>query len=293
MASAESPSASASEGEIVDMVPAKASKAQPEIRDIPVDRQSRHYTPASASSSESTTDRDASHRWSRSRSRSPYRNSPRREKRRRSGDHGSDRGSKRTFKVHYEDPRDRTQRRPRERFDQSNNRPSGQYHSNSKGIASRGSRSRSRSPFSHKRQDNSSRGSATNCTRTPPVDKITNGEKPSRSVTFQLPEDLREEQQTVESSKRISVADSDTTTRMEDEEVVMDEAAQIEARRQRREALKAKLKSQPSPLLAQALHSTSDIGSVVPKPSHETPNMSRSGRSHPICREIVCADIIT
>jgi serine/threonine-protein kinase PRP4 len=55
----------------------------------------------------------------------------------------------------------------------------------------------------------------------------------------------------------------------------LDEAAQIEDRRKRREALKAKLKSHPTPLLAQALHITTNSGTSTPKldrPSETSPS---------------------
>jgi serine/threonine-protein kinase PRP4 len=57
----------------------------------------------------------------------------------------------------------------------------------------------------------------------------------------------------------------------------MDEAAQIEARRKKREALKARLKSHPQPsLLSQVLQPTGDSRSDTPKTNFTTPIGSRS-----------------
>jgi serine/threonine-protein kinase PRP4 len=63
--------------------------------------------------------------------------------------------------------------------------------------------------------------------------------------------------------------------------VELDEAAQIEARRKRREELKAKLTSQPTPLLVQALH-ISDSGPATPQTN--TPRESRSGKLPSKCQ---------
>jgi serine/threonine-protein kinase PRP4 len=62
----------------------------------------------------------------------------------------------------------------------------------------------------------------------------------------------------------------------------LDEAAQIEERRKRREALKAKLlKGQGPSLLAQVLHIASDSGQSTPKVEMSTPAESRSGSCKP------------
>jgi serine/threonine-protein kinase PRP4 len=64
----------------------------------------------------------------------------------------------------------------------------------------------------------------------------------------------------------------------------LDEAAQIEERRKRREALKAKLlKGQGPSLLAQALHIASDSGQSTPKVETSTPAESRSGSCNTRC----------
>ncbi|GAB1211788.1 hypothetical protein ATERTT37_000912 [Aspergillus terreus] len=65
-----------------------------------------------------------------------------------------------------------------------------------------------------------------------------------------------------------SVATSDDTEPAE----AMDEAAQLEARRKRREAIKAKYRAQATPLQLQALHIASDRGSATPGAEVSTSN---------------------
>jgi serine/threonine-protein kinase PRP4 len=303
-AASPSPSASASEGEIIEMTSdnLKASKAQPAMKDTLVDRQSRHKSLASTSPPESSIAPDATRRRSRSRSRSPYHHkSPRGEKRRRGGDYDGDRYHKRTFKVHYEDSRDRhSSRGGHERYDRRDDRSRDRYRDSNHNRPK--SRSRSRSPFSHRKNERSELYGASNRESTPPMGKRLNGEKISRSVTFQLSSKdndggkpmssstssakfgARYEFFTMPRAYNLNIHGSTHSNAEKDSQkdqgeidlTMLDEAAQIEARRKRREALKAKLKSQPSPLLAQALHTASDSGHITPRTDDNTPIVSRS-----------------
>jgi serine/threonine-protein kinase PRP4 len=100
-----------------------------------------------------------------------------------------------------------------------------------------------------------------------------------KSVNFAMYEDRRPSTSLADdrgSAPGSKEPDADTTEA--DPVPELDEAAQIEERRRRREALKAKLlKGQGPSLLAQALHIASDSGQSTPKVETSTPAESRSG----------------
>jgi serine/threonine-protein kinase PRP4 len=165
------------------------------------------------------------------------------------------------------------------------------------------SRSRSRSPYQHgtkrRRDDYPSRdGRDTRRFKVHYEDKgsrRTNHHRHSRSRS-RSPYRHQSTSQTLEASKHVKTApirtvrfhdngDSNAkSSRAPEQEPTepiniepIDEATQIEERRKRREALKAKLNSQPTPLLAQALHaSTNSVPSTPYQP--ETP----TGKSYAI-----------
>lgn len=228
-------SSSRSEGEYLSSdTDSKATKPPSSRKDPEVDRRSRHY-------------RSAQSRFSRSRSRSPYR-PPRGEKRRREDDPRRPRHDPRTFNVRYEES---SHSRPSSRGDQFSKR--------SRTYSPSRSRSRSRSPYRANKD-------------VKPKAQI---QKPaSQSVSDQtfdsdaLPREQNAktiEQKSTDTvlngtsltygSSGIVAAPADVQPSAKDDSVpAMDEAALIEARRKRREAIKNKFKGQEASLLVQALH---------------------------------------
>jgi serine/threonine-protein kinase PRP4 len=71
---------------------------------------------------------------------------------------------------------------------------------------------------------------------------------------------------------------NDTDSAIQPTSLPLDEAALIEERRKRREAIKNKYRSQPAPLLVQALHTGTDLKLGSPAPGSIT--TTRSGKRH-------------
>jgi serine/threonine-protein kinase PRP4 len=308
-----SPSPSASEGEIVEFETDKASTARPTEKDMHVDRHSRHSV-STATSPGSSIHFDGARYRSRSRSRSPYRPSATHGKKRRWEDDnsGRDRQETRRFKVHYEDSRrHRVSYADIDRYDSHGIKPDHHgrdKHQNQERDRDRDvyrrSRSRSRSPFRHKKAvsnedrhpSTSKKSSAShqhvNGDVTSKYQSMETNAKQTKNNNYSRKNDLKGSATTVGSGKRgenntFDPNKDDTEDQRESATAVIaevDEAAQIEARRKRREALKAKLKNQPTPLLAQALHVNASAGPSTPNVD-QSPAASRSGKHALVSRQ--------
>jgi serine/threonine-protein kinase PRP4 len=249
---------------------AKANTSRSSRNDTSVDRHTRLY-PAPRS----PTARDRP-----SRSRSPHRAS-RGEKRRRDDEHPRDRPRQdpRTFHVRYEDDH-HIQRRhdPYDRRDWKRPR-----------TYSR-SRSRSRSPYRHwraKEEDRErqrpgrkerDRGTRANTEEVAASDNVTENYRPTTTrnsahsknpaesgstaqpLSVRLVEPPKVTRLTDTSSRDPELASRDDPS----EKSVRDEAALIEERRKRREAIKNKYRGQATPLLVQALHLGADSSRTTP-----------------------------
>lgn len=255
-----SPSASRSEGEYLSSDSEKKATKPPSYRgDHRVNRHSRNHSSAPS-------------RHSLSRSRSPYR-LLRGEKRRREDDHRPLRHDSRTFKVRYEDDRP----------------PDYHSHGHRKSKRSRTyspsrsrSRSRSRSPYRHHRDNERPEADIMGKNKTQSVS--TRNQKsdgvPQRETNAKTVKQNQEQpvsnaiaQEYATPAATPDPANQETSPSLESTGAVIDEAAMIEARRRRREAIKNQHRSQPTPLLVQALHA----GPETPADSIDTtPN--RSGK---------------
>ncbi|KAJ9619093.1 U4/U6 small nuclear ribonucleoprotein prp4 [Knufia peltigerae] len=225
----------------------------------------------------------------RSRSRSPYR-APRGEKRPRDYDspRNRPRNDPRTFSVRYDEARGH---RRNTTYEERGSKRSRTY--------SR-SRSRSRSPYRRAKYDDGERAQAKKAAATsgrsdaeprPPRQVDTGEMRTSRQGT---PSDVKHQhisetgtpstQSLTDGpgSSRDLPSDANAATPEvvdeAEEPKVVDEAALIEQRRKRREAIKNKYKSQATPLLVQALHTGAEakIGSPAPESYPTTPG--RSGK---------------
>jgi serine/threonine-protein kinase PRP4 len=287
-------SASPSDGEIVEMKQDKATTAQASNVNMTVDRRDRRKRsspPDDASRSNSRTP-EISHRRSRSRSRSPYRHpSPRGEKRRRDDDdYARDRGrndsrrqkhnegSRHQFRNGHAQEVDRA--RQDDRKSRKNERERDRWPRE---------RSRSRSPWSRRKEEKRVRDDYphdSNRRRSPQrVDAFKERYRDDRQrpkVRFEKTADLEKTALYVFNGIRswLTIASTHQTNGRREEEPApepqIDEAAQIEERRKRREALKARFMSQPTSLLAEALNTGSESNPATPTAS-STPVMSRSG----------------
>lgn len=231
----------------------KANKPYSSKHDSNVNRHSRTHSHARG-------------RYSRSRSRSPYRAS-RGEKRRRLDDSKPHKNDTRTFKVRYEDER-------RDTDDYRSGRSAKRSRTHSP------SRSRSRSPFRHEKAESNGAVPSTNTTNTTSVstqgvkrDEQSGGQTSAKTVKqnpFQSEVKADVVEYVVSFSYR-SCTKATTSSSISSTPVVQDEAAIIEARRKRREAIKNQYRGQARPLLVQALGVK--IDSPVDSPI-STPNRS-------------------
>ncbi|KIW65436.1 hypothetical protein PV04_07697 [Phialophora macrospora] len=270
-------SASRSEGELLSSDSEAKAKTVPSFRDN--SKVDRHTRPSSIPYS-------AASRPRRSRSRSPYR-APRGGKRPRDHDHSRNRShhDARTFAGRYEDDL-----RSHHRHDPHDERRAKRSRTYSR------SRSRSRSPYRRSRQRDNDRDdtmrAADRLGRIDGENKSPNnplaGTKPqtsqdgptdhSDSNSVSTPSDPLAER-----GSRVGFAGSDGLPRQAnpdepEEPKPLDEAALIEERRKRREAIKNKYRGQARPLLVQALHLGAD--SIPASPGGEsytsTPRRSES-----------------
>ena len=261
-------SPSQSEGEV------NSSDSEAKAKTIPsshnsskVDRHTRPYS----------TSHDATPRSHRSRSRSPYR-VPRGEKRPREYDHsrGTSINDSRTFSVRYEDERYRHHRQGS--YEERGAKRSRTY--------SR-SRSRSRSPYRRSRYDDAEKGKLK---PTGKQGRSKRDEKPSSSALTGNNHALNHDEAkdvtsagSVANSSRHQPDESSATlngavTDEVDDTKPIDEAALIEERRRRREAIKNKYRSQASPLLVQALQLGVGPNSASPGPESSATTPGRSGK---------------
>jgi len=234
-----SPSPSRSEGEYLSSdSEKKATKPLSYRSDHRVNRHSRTHTSAPS-------------RHSRSRSRSPYR-APKGEKRRREDDHRPAKHGSRTFKVRYEDDR-------RSNYHSHGDRSS----KRSRTYSPSRSRSRSRSPYRHHRDNDKAEADTMGKNKTQSVstrdqksDGVPQPETIAKTVkqTQEQPVSNAAGQEYATPAATPDPANHDNSASLESTSAVLDEAAMIEARRKRREAIKNQYRSQPTTLLVQALH---------------------------------------
>ncbi|KAK8157087.1 kinase-like domain-containing protein [Phyllosticta citrichinensis] len=287
-------SRSESEGEIHEQQVGKAtSSTMPSSRGVSVDRQSRPRASASLSPRGPYENGAQRHR-----SRSPYKaRSPRGEKRRREDDFYSDRERQdpRRFKVRYEDRRPYNQdRRNRvsyadiDRGDTS--RPAPRYDDRDHSRY-RGHRSRSPPPRPHmrggqpssdfrngrydsydkrdRRRHDHEKGAEWRSREFPgtnrPPSRVDYRSAAGRDVPMQ---DMRPETDRPTEEPANDQAPAQVQP--------VDEAALIEERRKRREAIKAKYKGQSTPLLVQALHLGNESNPATPKDESSDSRPARS-----------------
>ncbi|EEP82516.1 serine/threonine-protein kinase prp4 [Uncinocarpus reesii 1704] len=291
-----------SEGEIIESgSETKATTSQTSLNDINVDRNPRNE----ARSPKSPGSVGRSSRRDRSRSRSPYRAS-RGEKRRRD-DHDYERGSRRALNPRHDDRyysrnESRRQRQPYYDHDRSEtyNRYRLSYNDDYDRRAEKRPRTRSRSPYRESRKqkrysdeeakdERPSAGSAggrlrhegrrlsteqsVSERRNPSVDA-----QKSRQETEFRGTQMQQAFATESSVSNDPAPRSDVTTEDEVPSEPVDEAALIERRRKRREAIKAKYRGQATPLLVQALQIGTETGSTASNASESASKADSSAR---------------
>lgn len=246
-------STSRSEGEYLSSDPeTQATKPPTHRNDYRVNRHARHYSSARP-------------RRSRSRSRSPYRAS-RGEKRRREDDHRPSKNDPRTFTVRYED-----------------NRNSG-IHSHGDRTSKRSrtfspSRSRSRSPFRHDKVPDKVEEETQNKQLVSTHDQRSDGVPQIEDIAkpVEQSQNVQDLKQASEEYARFLVwvdpANIHSDVIETPAPAILDEAAIIEARRKRREAIKNQYRGQAPSLLVRALHPGTDTPADSPNASS-----NRSGK---------------
>ncbi|MCJ1398490.1 U4/U6 small nuclear ribonucleoprotein prp4 [Xylographa trunciseda] len=302
-------SSTPSEGEIVESDSEKATKSQLSVHGTSVDPQSRKRISISRSRSPSPIHSPQRRKsLTRSRSRSPYRN-PRGGKRVREDDkhNQQDRNDPRRFKVHYEDRRYDDKLRARASYHDADRGggpdPYLRYDERSLNGRSREKRPRtkSRSPprFSERRSERDRYGHSRENDRLEPSkgrndagyresrERLSTeqsvsdrGHTPVATASFRREAEIRNNQAQDSSHSKQRVGhflDKKAVEAATDGEAApapvqsqpLDEAALIEERRKRREAIKAKHRGQATPLLVQAL-ATSTI-QTPPASTTDTP----------------------
>ncbi|KAI4249988.1 MAG: hypothetical protein L6R42_008822 [Xanthoria sp. 1 TBL-2021] len=297
-----STSSTPSEGEIVETDSDKATTSLHTVKDNHVNPKSRLRV--SVSRSPSPIRSPKSYR-SRTRSRSPYRE-PRGSKRSREDDHSNDRPREdtRRFKVRYEDRPYADKRKPHGLSDLDRSRgpdPKLSYDDRYARNSDKKHRVRSRSPYSkslrpnharhrgtgrdfrrdghgwqdHDRQRHDTEGRSRLSREQSVSDR---GHSPVATALSKQKAETKPEQKQY-SERPDSTRDRFTAKASHDGDVgpekdqpnparpVLDEAALIEERRKRREAIKAKHRGQATPLSVQALVLDSQSAASSPKPS--------------------------
>ncbi|KAL4772195.1 kinase-like domain-containing protein [Aspergillus nidulans var. acristatus] len=294
-------SSTASEGEIIESgSETKATTSQSLLNGNSVDRPTRVSSSASVTRSP-RRQRSRTRTRSRSPSRSPYRDY-RGYKRRRAGDYDhddywygydDDRHSGRTFPPprrgsHRHDGYPQRQSRSYYDYDREDNHLADlRYSDDYDRRREKRPRTRSRSPYREVRKRKQYSGDEWESQQSRREGSVASQSK-RRSSTEQsvsergnLPAVARDYRQDAETQKNQVQAASTLATsdgdRMNGQDVAeqpeepLDEAAQLEARRKRREAIKAKYRDQATPLRIQALHLGGDRGST-PTSEAATPN---------------------
>ncbi|KAE8445836.1 hypothetical protein EG329_012759 [Mollisiaceae sp. DMI_Dod_QoI] len=302
--------ASSDEGEIRDGSVEKANTSLPQYDGTSVDRQDRNRSSISNSRSPEHGHRPRD-RKSHERSRSPYDQQPRGSKRSRDDDYPDRSRDTRRFKVHYEDTPSEYKRRPRgyEDLDRGPTASAGLHYDERDRYPEKRARTRSRSPYrsnrggdrnwhgSQSRRDDSRHDGYVNDHRRP--DSYGHGDLRSRESKDQsvskrgpspLPADnARQEAKTTKGHSQQHVDQSANNlhqvrknndvqgpTIEAPEEEPLDEAALIEQRRKRREAIKAKYRGSATPLLVQALQLGDKSGDSTPGQQDDTTPSARS-----------------
>jgi len=293
---------SSDEGEIRDRSVEKATKTLPQFDGTSVDRQDRNRSSTSASLSPERTYERKDRRLA-NRSRSPYR-APRGAKRGRDDDYPDRSRDPRRFKVHYEDD----SRRSRISYDDVDQVPASNSESkydDRDRYPQKRHRTRSRSPYRANRpnrdghngqpQREGSRvngyadGGRPSSYGRIDVRRDTKDQSVSKRGQSPLPADFkRQEAKTTQgfsqqhnnySTKTSELKKSNNASQPEVEEPepeTLDEAALIEQRRKRREAIKAKYRASGTPLLVQALQLGDKSGQSTPGQQDNSPTTPRS-----------------
>ncbi|WEW55094.1 U4/U6 small nuclear ribonucleoprotein prp4 [Emydomyces testavorans] len=290
-----------SEGEIIESgSDTKATTSQTSFNDINVDRNTRNciYSPKSPGSVGRPSQRE------RTRSRSPYRSS-RGEKRRRDN-YDQERGNRRTLDSRYDDryysrSDSRRHRRPYYDHDRSDiyDRHRLSYNDDYDRRAEKRPRTRSRSPYRESRKQkrySDEQERRNERLSAGPADSRSQGRKLSseqlvseRGKPSVDAQKLRQEtehrgtqiQQTSVSQPGVSngaAPSGDNTTEDDIPNEPADEAALIEQRRKRREAIKAKYRGQATPLLVQALQIGTETGPTARNAVESVPKQNSSVR---------------
>ncbi|KAL1958280.1 hypothetical protein VTO42DRAFT_4788 [Malbranchea cinnamomea] len=275
---------SPSEGEIIESgSDTKATTSQTSFNDIHVNRNPRTDTRASTKSPDS---RERSFRRDRTRSRSPYSRRSRGEKRRRDDDYDYDRGGRRRLGPRYDSryygrPDSRRNHRSYYDHDRSENYERNlQYNDDYDRRSDKWPRKRSRSPFRDPRKprrysggEDSDRASLER--RTSREQSVSERGKPSDVAQSSKQEaEYRENQVQQVTSVTDSSAPTDAAppdNQMEDRlsPEPVDEAALIEERRRRREAIKAKFRDQAAQPHPQVAKLGIETDSAVETPSND------------------------
>ncbi|KAL5314239.1 hypothetical protein ACEPPN_018664 [Leptodophora sp. 'Broadleaf-Isolate-01'] len=304
--------ASSDEGEIRDGSVEKATKSLPQYDGTSVDRQDRNRSSDSASRSPEHDYRSRDRR-SHERSRSPYTDyQPRGSKRARDEEYADRSRDPRRFKVHYEDSHHDYKRNSRGAYrdlDRGSTEPSDLRYDDRERQVEKRPRTRSRSPYrathggdkygrgaNSRRDDNWSSGYGNDSRRPNSYgnEDMRSRENKDQSVSNRgqspLPADnARREAKTTKGYSQQNGYQSHNGVKHEKEsksvqtpaievpeEEQLDEAAMIEQRRKRREAIKAKYRGSATPLLVQALQLGDKSGESTPGRQYDTTPSARS-----------------
>ncbi|KAG9234199.1 kinase-like domain-containing protein [Amylocarpus encephaloides] len=302
-------SASSDEGEIRDVGVEKATTTPSNFEGTSVDRQDRNRSSKSLSMSPEHNQRSRETR-SRERSRSPSSDrAPRGSKRARDDDYPDRSRDPRRFKVHYEDHRSsdysRRSRVSYEDLDRGISSNAGLSYDDHDRHSEKSSRNRSRSPHRPSRGENYSRGGfrrreSERRGNVGPRGRYSNGygygdvrnrdvkdQSVSKRANSPLPTgNTRQEAKHTQgnpqqsSNKNLNLESANNVPSPvvveQPEEEPLDEAALIEQRRRRREAIKAKYRGSATPLLVQALQLGDKTGDSTPVREDEIPSATRS-----------------
>ncbi|CZS91037.1 hypothetical protein WAI453_003798 [Rhynchosporium graminicola] len=303
--------ASSDEGEIRDGNVEKATKSLPQYEGTSVDRPDRNRSSISASKSPEY-EYISRNRRSRERSRSPYADyQPRGSKRARDEEYSDRSRDPRRFKVHYEDYHQDHKRNSRGSYrdlDRGSAEPSDLRYDDRDSYPEKRPRTRSRSPYrassdrdrygrgGNSRGDNNRNSRYGNDSRRHDLynEDVRSREIKDQSVSKReqspLPaENARREAKSTQGFSQQNGYQSHNNVKHEQystqieppavevpEEEPLDEAAMIEQRRKRREAIKAKYRGSATPLLVQALQLGDKSGDSTPGRKDDSMRSARS-----------------
>ncbi|KAI0999404.1 Serine/threonine-protein kinase [Podosphaera aphanis] len=287
--------ASSDEGEIRENSVGKANMSLSQLDGTSVDRQDRNRSSTSSSIS-SEHEYKSGGKLSRERSHSPrYRRQNHSTKRIRDEEYIDRNGNDpRKFKVHYEDTPHTYQRRSRPKYSGTSNQSSLQYDDSEEPYTNKRARTRSRSPYRASRREHkhgrdeysrktekvsdryswkhSSRGNRDMRSREQDQSVSKRGPSPMPAGNSRHEAKTTQGQsQNTDNNETNNGKNINSTSRTKTpDEDLLDEAALIELRRKRREAIKAKYKISAMPLSGKALQLEESPG----VPTSDTPSDS-------------------